>query len=310
MRQTVNGYVRICELCQKSKISNQNYTGIMKSIIPKNENELIAVDLFGPLPSSIAGVRYIFVVLNVFTKFVKLYKLKKPTARAIIAKLENDYFINIRKPDRILSDNGTQFTSKEWNYFLLQNKIANLHCTIRHPQSNPSERIMREIGRLLRIYCHNKHTAWAKYTNKIETLINCTVHESTEMAPITLELGKLPNQEVRKLITFPDQQDKSVDMVVIRAKLQSKAEARQARHNKDKRKFTNFEEGQLVWLRANHISSADDGEIKKLFMIYEGPYKIKKVIGHNAYKLIYPENGKVRGNFNTVHLKPHIGSVE
>lgn len=50
----------------------------------------------------------------------------------------------------------------------------------------------------------------------------------------------------RKDITFPDQQNKNVDIVIIRDKLRSKAEARQAKHNKDKKKFTNFEKGQLV----------------------------------------------------------------
>jgi len=164
MRKTVKIVVQTCVICQKSKVPNQTSTGIMKSIIPLNQNELLAVDLFGPLPTSIAGVKYIFVILNVFTKYIKLYKLKKPTTRAIIGKLKNDYFIRVRKPERILSDNGTQFRSKQWDTFLRENHIDNLHCSIRHPQSNPSERTMRELGRLLRVYCHNKHTSWAKYT--------------------------------------------------------------------------------------------------------------------------------------------------
>lgn len=306
MRKTVKIVVRTCVICQKSKVPNQTSTGIMKSIIPLNQNELLAVDLFGPLPTSIAGVKYIFVILNVFTKYIKLYKLKKPTTRAIIGKLKNDYFIRVRKPERILSDNGTQFRSKQWDTFLRENHIDNLHCSIRHPQSNPSERTMRELGRLLRVYCHNKHTSWAKYTTKIEMLINCAVHESTEAAPITLETGRMPGQEIKRIISFPGQPDETTKVVLIREKLLSKAEAGQKKQRNTTKKYTKFEVGQSVWLKANNMSSAEDGEIKKLFLLYEGPYRIKDIAGHNAYTLENTADGSIRGVFNVVSLKPHI----
>jgi hypothetical protein len=38
--------------------------------------------LFGPLPQSRGGVQHILVTYDVFTKFVRLYPLKKATTRA------------------------------------------------------------------------------------------------------------------------------------------------------------------------------------------------------------------------------------
>lgn len=306
MRNSVKKIVRACELCQKSKYTNQVIAGTMKAIIPKNETELLAVDVFGPLPPSIAGVKYVFVVLNVFTKYVKLYTIKKPTARILISKLENDYFQNVRKPASILSDNGSQFTSKIWNKFLEKQNIKNFHCSIRHPQSNPSERVMRELGRLLRLYCHQKHTAWAKFIYKIETLLNCATHDSTGVPPILLEKNTHPELEIKNIISFPEQeQTKHISLELIKERLYTKSQKRIQKHDSKLNKITTFAVGQYVWLKSNHLSCAEDHEAKKLFLLYEGPFRIKKVVGHNAYELVN-ESNCVRGIFNVVSLKPYI----
>lgn len=47
----------------------------MRSVLPQHENEVIAIDALAPLPSSTAGVKYVFVILNVFTKFVTYMQL-------------------------------------------------------------------------------------------------------------------------------------------------------------------------------------------------------------------------------------------
>lgn len=308
MRDSIKKVIKGCELCQRSKISNQAVVGRMEAIIPRDENDLLAVDIFGPLPASTAGVKYILVILNVFTKYIKMYPIKTPTAGAITSKLEKDYFLNIRKPRSILSDNGSQFLSNKWNTFLKQNGIRNLHCSIRHPQSNPVERCMREIARLLRIYCHKKHTSWAKYVKRVELLLNCATHESTEAAPIFLEKGITPENEIRQIIHFPkDSHADRVDLRVVRERLLAKSEKRKCRHNtKNRTNYTSFSEGDLVWLKCNNLSSAEDREIKKFFLLFEGPYRIKQVVGHNAYSLENPKDGSIRGNFNVVSLKPYF----
>ena len=37
-----------------------------------------------------------------------------------------------------------------------------------NPQSNPVERTMREIGRILRAKCNKNHNSWGKYVLAIE----------------------------------------------------------------------------------------------------------------------------------------------
>jgi hypothetical protein len=108
--------------------------------MPKAAGEFCAVDLYGPLPTGRGGVRYIFVCLDVFTKFVKLYALRAATARVCLQKIAKHYVTDVICPKCILSDNRAQFTSSVW-----KKQFADFF-PVRRPQANPSERLMKDIG--------------------------------------------------------------------------------------------------------------------------------------------------------------------
>lgn len=74
-----------------------------------------------------------------------------------------NYIDEVGKPIRVLADNGTQFRSNAWKKDLTAAGIRTSFCSIRHPQSNPTERVMRELGRMFRLFCSAKHTSWAKF---------------------------------------------------------------------------------------------------------------------------------------------------
>jgi transposase InsO family protein len=101
--------------------------------------------------------RYVFVCFDVFSKCVKLYPLKSATTKACLNKILNDYVVNVTHPKCILSDNGTQFTSKAWRNKLAGIGVDVMYSPMRHPQPNLSERCMREIGKFCRIYCSETH---------------------------------------------------------------------------------------------------------------------------------------------------------
>lgn len=98
------------------------------------------------------GTHFILAILDTFSKFIKLYALKKAT-KAILNKLEKEFIPEVGKPESVLTDNVTQFTSKSWTGKMKELNIR-VHYTFRyHPQANPVERYNREIRRILRTYC-------------------------------------------------------------------------------------------------------------------------------------------------------------
>ncbi|KAJ8888844.1 hypothetical protein PR048_008338 [Dryococelus australis] len=73
-----------------------------------------------------------FVILDMFIKFVKLYPIKKATDQVITEKLMDYYVLEVSQPRKIISDNGSQFCSDKWKTLttILGIELDILQCTI------------------------------------------------------------------------------------------------------------------------------------------------------------------------------------
>jgi hypothetical protein len=168
---------------------NRAYNVTEKHHLLKRPGELCAVDLHGSLPTSRGNVRYIFVCYDMFSKYVKLYRLKSATTKACLHKLLNHYFTNIIKPKIILSDNGSQFRSPVWLNKLKEHDVTTRFSPIRDPESHPSERVTRERSKFFRIYCYDNHKQWAELLTHIEGWLNKTVASLTGYSSSELMFG-------------------------------------------------------------------------------------------------------------------------
>jgi len=115
--------ITACDLCQRTKHTNRAYDVTERHHFPKRPGELCAVDLYGRLPTSRGNVRFIFVCYDTFSKYVKLYPLKSATTKACLNKLLNHYFVNVNKPEVVLSDYGSQFRSPVWTKKLKEQDV-------------------------------------------------------------------------------------------------------------------------------------------------------------------------------------------
>jgi hypothetical protein len=110
--KTLKEVIKTCDLCQRCKDHFGEHHGITKPILPKEKGDIISADYFGPLVTASGGVRYILVIVDNFTKFVKLYALRRATTRATLNRLAQ-YCQEFGTPRAILTDNGTQFTATQ-----------------------------------------------------------------------------------------------------------------------------------------------------------------------------------------------------
>ena len=51
--------------------------------------------------------------------------------------------------------------------------------SIRHAQGNLAERVNKELGKYMHIYCHDQHNKWAEYLSFFEKSINENYSEAT-----------------------------------------------------------------------------------------------------------------------------------
>ncbi|XP_055633565.1 uncharacterized protein K02A2.6-like [Toxorhynchites rutilus septentrionalis] len=113
--------------------------------IPDKPWSRIHIDYAGPVD----GV-FFLVTVDPYTKWPEVYATKTTTTRTT-TKLLSQSFATFGVPETIVSDNGTQFTSYEFQTFCEQLGIRHVRTAPYHPQSNGlAERFVDTLKRTLR----------------------------------------------------------------------------------------------------------------------------------------------------------------
>ena len=111
MRAEITDYVRACLQCKKYKPSNTKPTGLLQTVSSNKRFEIVAIDLFEPLPKTSQGNQWILIVEDLCSRWVELFALNLATAENCAITLFNEVFLRFGIPRRLHSDNGTQFKS-------------------------------------------------------------------------------------------------------------------------------------------------------------------------------------------------------
>ena len=82
IRQTLS----TCDSCQRNKTPTTSSAVIHESVQPEDPLELLSIDFFGPLVRTKYGYEYILVIIDTFTKYTKLYPLRRATCGATVKK--------------------------------------------------------------------------------------------------------------------------------------------------------------------------------------------------------------------------------
>lgn len=304
MYRTIRQTLETCKVCQTCKHPNKRLHADMKPIIVNKPRELVSVDLLGPFPRAKGGMKYLFVVVDIFTKYIQVYPIRQPTARTVTNIIIQKYINEYGPIERILSDHGSQFTSNIWKNTLTDNNIKINYSSIRHPQSNPVERYNREINRILRTYCQNKHTKWIECLELVNTYLNQHYNEATGYTPVELFLQQKPIRFWSEIVPNSKIDLKYEEKLILAGRnTERKAEQRVKRHN-IKYKMTRFQIGDQVLVKALNLPSSINAEMSKLFSIYRGPFCVNKIFNEVTYELIDIDKNIV-GNYHTELLKKY-----
>lgn len=288
--EDVRNELNICQDCNTNKIVNRSYEGPLHPIISNRPLELVAVDIYGPLPPSQAHVQYIFVVLDTFTKYVRLYAVKETHAKILTTKMKN--FINDCGPiQSILSDKGSQFMSRHWKKFWQARNTYVINTSRYTPTSNPAERVMRSLGDFFRIHCHEKHSSWLRKISILERRLNFSVHASTKKLPFWLMKKRMPDDPLQKLVPISMPFNEEKEYAEASDNLLHAAQLRIKRHDENT-KLTILKPGDWVYVKQHTLSDKARGIAKKFAPLRCGPYVVKEVVTPNAYKLTDPISGE------------------
>lgn len=150
------------------------------------------------------GQQYIFLVLDHFTKYIKLFPLARVTTEELLKCLQSsDYFRTVGIPKCIYSDNGSQFTCRTWKKTVSNLGIKTRKMSLYHACSNPSEQYFRQVKQFLSAYCHTNQKTSVDFLQGAKDQIILTYNETTKEIPLKAMFGQQENSDLRKIIKFP-----------------------------------------------------------------------------------------------------------
>lgn len=301
-------FVSACIDCQKSKAPSKYLRSPMHPVVADKVLGLVSVDMFGPLPKARCNVTCILVILDIFSKYVKLYATRGSTGAVVTRKFVDHYVPAVGKPDAVLADRGPCFRSDIWHQRLKQLGVIPTHTSVRHPASNPVERYMKSLGNYFRIHCHQNHASWVMHLPFLENSFNNSTNASTGYSPVEIMFGKKPTNFLKEVAKFPPTTGQINQQKVwneVSTKLREQGAKRKLRHDENEN-LVQFNVGDKVLLRQSNISNAAYGETKKFFHLYAGPYTVDAIQKTLTYRLINPETSEIVGVYNAALLKPFI----
>ena len=195
MRDDVHEYVHGCMRCLRRKGRLLVQSGTVP--LPKGAPfQIVASDIFGPLPPTVRGNRFVLVFIDHFTKWPVLIPAATITAEHFV-KYFHDYWItSFGCPSRLLTDGGPQFIADITQVFCSKYNISKTVSTAYHPQSNGiAEAFMKVLGHSLSILTKYSASNWDLYCSTIAFAYRTTIHPKTANTPAYLTLGfdpKLP----------------------------------------------------------------------------------------------------------------------
>lgn len=300
--------IRTCEICQKAKDYCHRKPFPFYPVIPKHLLDLVACDFYGALPTGKGGVQYIFVLIECWAKYVRLYPIKKANTNTVIKCFE-DFFQDVGKPSRLLSDNGPQFTSNECKTFLAWNNIKHITISKYNPKSNPSERIMRELGRLFRTYCSEQHSSWANHVKEFQEILNQLPHFSTGLSPLEILNRKFIGEPLLEYFAWPPGPLRNENQIQdkVKTNLIKAGDDRVKCHNQYA-SVPDYKVGDLVLIKNVSQSSNLKKQTSKFFLKWCGPFTISELPHSKAVYLKDPNSGADKGLYNVDQIRPYVTS--
>lgn len=288
LRQEVKSYIANCLKCITYSPVSGKREGLL-NCIPKGDLpfENLHIDHYGPLENSgQLKYKYIFVVIDAFTKFIRLCPCKTTNTNKAI-RLLKDYFRVYSRPKRLISGRGSSFTFKHFRESIESIDIKLILIATGAPRGNGQvKRINRVITPMLSKLAIRTNL-WESVLAEVEFVLNNTTSRSTGDCASRLLYGMLQtgktNDNVKLVLEKYSELDKA-DFTEIMGKASEKIEKienyNMLKYDKKHKCANKYKEGDYVVILNTHSTPNTN---KKLIPKYRGPYEIKKILPNDRY---------------------------
>ncbi len=320
IREDINLWVLRCRTCGQVKPPAHPPGEAVGRMPVGGPLDRIATDVLGPLLETSSGNRYILVVTDHFTKWVKIFPVPDQTAPTCANLILNEVIARFGCPYDLHSDQGRNYESKIFQDLCRLLEIRKTRTSVCNPRCNgQAERFNRTLVRMIKSYLRGEQTEWDQNLGCLAAAYRATPNESTGLTPNLLMLGRevrLPSEVLfgsgtglpgEEIATYADYVEE------LRARMQRAHEVarehlghRACRHNQsgDARKpFHRYAPGDLAWYLTE---MGQMGTAPKLRVPYRGPVLVLRQVTSLNYLIQLDAKGTQR-LIRHDKLKPYGG---
>lgn len=318
MKSKIITHVKNCLKCIAFAPDAGKPEGTLHSI-PKGDLPFITVHIDHLAPasrSSVSSKRYIFSVIDAFTKYVKLCATKTTNSSEVIKSLKT-YFEYYSRPLRIVSDRGSCFTSREFEDFMKEHNVQHVKIATASPQANGQvERLNRTILPMIAKLADERNTHWSNVLKIVEFTINNVVSKATNECPSTLLFGLRQRgaviDELRKSLEIAGRFDTSRELARMREEAAKQIQKNQCTNKRiydcRHKVARKYQLGDKVMVK-NYDSTPDAPQ--KLIPRFKGSYQVDRVLRNDRYVLKDVEGFQLsqmpyKGTWEAKNMRPWI----
>jgi ribonuclease HI len=198
---TANRVTRSCKACQKFSPRSGNPSQFTKLIAHTWPLQRWGLDIVGPLPMAQGNLKFTFVAVEYFTKWIEARAVSTITSKTAQKFFWQNIVCQFGVPSKLTFDNGKQFDSQDFRdfYFSIGTKLA--FASVYHPQSNgvverANDKIFTAIKKRL---LDDRKGKWADQLPEVVWSLNTTECRVTGFTPFHLLYGSeaMTPQEIK-----------------------------------------------------------------------------------------------------------------
>jgi ribonuclease HI len=307
-----NRVTRSCEAFQKFSPRSGNPSQFTKLIAHTWPLQRWGLDIVGPLPMAQGNLKFTFVAVEYFTKWIEARAVSTITSKTAQKFFWQNIICRFGVPSELIVDNGKQFDSQDFRDFCFSIGTKLAFSSVYHPQSNgvverANDKIFTAIKKML---LDDKKGKWADLLPEAVWALNTTECRATGFTPFRLLYGSeaMTPQEIKhesprtSTSALPDvDEPTSKDLIDGDRVFALQALNKYQAQTKAWRDHTiiprEFNEGDLILVRTTRTESRGKLEPK-----WEGPFIVKTKASSSAYRLTTPSGEDLEHSLNIDNL--------
>lgn len=312
MDKDIEEYVRTCQKCNERKTSVTDRAPVpMQITTPLTRPfQKVALDIVGPLPKTHAGNQYILTFQDHFSKYPEAFPLTDQKAGTIAKVFVEEIICRHGTPEKLLTDQGANFTSELFQEMCKLLRIDKLQTTAYHPESNGIvERSHQTIMAGLSQFIEEDQRNWDVWLPYVMMAYRSTPHNTTKYSPYYLLHGRemrLPIDWIREEIQPDLSEDNLVQEIKRRIQIAYQKVIDNTQRRKENSKLQYDLKAREKQIRVGdrvllHQPLVRRGRSKKLAKPWIGPYTVIKI---NSEVNVTIKMGKRVQKVHVNRLKP------